>query len=134
MADLSGANLEQTDLRGANLYRANLKNTCLDPDNKPNANIEKFKFRKDKRHVIGYRSRSAGHIDKYRNGRTYSADWFSTSDTECHPGLYIWPTLRKARCWAGPKAEIIKVSVKPEDIHKAGFKWRCRQFTVIGKA
>jgi len=128
-ANLYGACLDEADLSKANLWGAQLGRTCLDPNNKPNAHIKGFE-RKDQ-YVIGYRTRSAWHIDGYRDNRTYSADWFSTSSTECHPGLYIWPTIQQAR-WSYKNAEIIKVLVKPEDVHKAGSKWRCRQFTVIG--
>jgi len=113
----------------ANLYWANLSGTCLDPDNAPNGDVEGFAHHGE--FVIGYRTRQAGHIDKYRDGRVYSADWFSTSDTECHPGLYLWPTLDDAIAWQ-KDAEIIRVRTKPADVHRAGSKWRCRWFEVLG--
>ena len=128
-ANLSWANLSRADLRGANLSWANLKNTCLDPDGEPNADVPGF--RRDHGYVIGYRTRKAGHIDKYRDGRYYSADWFSVSDTECHPGLYLWPSFEAAVDFR-PEEEIIKVRTKPSEVHHAGSKWRCRWFEVLG--
>lgn len=131
-ANLDGASLDGASLFGANLYGASLGDTCLDPDNKPNADVAGFRHRKDGRYVVGYRTRKAGHIKEYKNGRHYSADWFSTADTECHPGLYIWPTLTDARCWS--MNSLIRVSVRVKDIHRAGDKWRCREFEVLGSA
>ena len=132
-ANLRGANLTDADLtvahlRGANLAGATLTGTCLDSDSTPNADV--FGFGRCGRFVAAYRTRKAGHIDRYRDGRTYTADWFSTADTECHPGLYIWPTLEMARQWSG--GELIRVYALPEDVHRAGKKWRCRMFRVIG--
>ena len=135
-ADLRGADLRMADLREANLRRASLHTakltgSVLDPDNTPNADVVGFEQSGD--HVIGYRTREAGHIDKYRDGRTYAADWFSTCVTECHPGLYLWPTRKAAQEWS-PGKEIIKVETSPADIHHAGTKWRCRWFRVVGCA
>jgi len=128
-AILSGANLCRANLCRANLSGSILIGTCLDPESEPNGNIEGFNVSDGS--VLGYRTRVAGHIDKYRDGRIYSADWFSTAETECHPGLYLWPTLKLAQDYA-PGQEIIQVRTKPEDVHKAGAKWRCRWFEVIG--
>jgi len=130
-ANLSGADLFEVNLSKANLYGADLPNTCLDPNNPPNAKIDEF-IERDGELVIGYRTRKAGHIDEYRDGRTYSADWFSTSDTECHPGLYLWPSLKAAKQWKDE--ETIRVVTSPADIHKAGSKYRCRWFKVLGTA
>ena len=135
-ADLSGADLRWADLRWAdlcvaNLYGADLRQTCLDPDNMPSGADDSFK--RVRGYVIGYRTRKAGHIDQYRDGRYYSADVFSTDDTECHPGLYLWPTLALAKSWS-PNEELIKVRTRPTEVHKAGSKWRCRWFEVIGEA
>ena len=136
-ANLSGANLSRANLYGANLYGANLNGTVLDPANEPDADVADFQMKGCC--VIGYRTRKAGHIDQYRDGRIYAADWFSACATECHPGLYLWPTLAQARDWAreqncGADAEIIRVRTKPADVHHAGSKWRCRWFEVLGKA
>jgi len=127
-ATLSGADLSRANLFGANLYGADLSDTCLDPNNTPNGSIEGFK-RDDDGRVIGYRTRKAGHIDAYRDGRHYSADVFSTADTECHPGLYLCPTIEMA--WKFGDS-LIEVRTKPEHIHHAGSKWRCREFFVVG--
>ena len=129
-ANLINADLSSADLSYANLRRAKLSGTVLDPERLPNGNVDEFV--KDGNYVIGYRTRGAGHIDKYRDGRVYAADWFSTCETECHPGLYLWPTLVYARAWSYD--EIIRVRTFPHDVHKAGTKWRCRWFEVLGTA
>jgi hypothetical protein len=130
-ANLSGADLSWANLSRANLYGAKVSETHLDPERAPNAEVSEFEQQDG--YVIGYRTRNAGHIDKYRDGRVYSADWFSTADTECHPGLYLWPSLKHAQNYSGP-VEFIRVRTKPADVHKAGGKWRCRWFEVIGEA
>ena len=128
-ANLSEANLSEADLRWANLSEANLTNTVLDPTNIPNIPTE---FGKGPI-IYGYRTRKAGHIDIYRDGWTYSADWFSTCETECHPGLYLWPTLKEAIIFSGEDKEFIKVEAKLQHTHKAGSKYRTRWFKVISK-
>jgi hypothetical protein len=75
--------------------------------------------------AIGYRT-----VSNYAIGKTYKAPVFSTSSTECHPGLYLWPTLEQAIGYSGSYQGFIKVSAKPEDIHKAGNKFRCKEFHV----
>ena len=129
-ADLRGANLCGADLCGANLRGADLCETCLDIEFSPNKEIKGFK--KVRGYVIGYRTREAGHIKEYKDGQFYSADWFSVSDTECHPGLYLWPALEQAKEFSG-NVEFIKVRTKPTEVHKAGNKWSCRWFEVLGK-
>jgi len=134
-ANVTQANLTRADLTRADLFQANLagaivKGTCLDPDNEPNQDIEGFEHCGE--FVVAYRTREARHIDKYRDGRTYSADVFSTADTECHPGLYICPTVTQVKEFAVDQ-EIIRVHVRPRDVHRAGSKWRCREFFVVGK-
>ena len=130
-ANLQWADLRDTNLWQANLWGANLQYTCLDPDLFPNANTDGFTVDGD--HIIGYRTRNARHIDKYRDGQAYNADWFSVADTECHPGLYVWPTIDDTRGWS-PQVELIAVRIHPKDLHKAGNKWRCRGFVVIGRS
>jgi hypothetical protein len=105
-----------------------LEKTCLAHDNVPTGADAAFAYDGD--YVIGYRTEKAGHIDKYRVGRCYSADVFSTSDTECHPGLYLWPTLAQATAFSG-EVPMIMVRTKPETIHKAGEKYRCQWFEVV---
>jgi len=130
-ADLSGARLSGAKLSGADLYGAHLAQTVLDPDAAPNGDATGFQREGD--WIVGYRTRKAGHIDQYRDGRIYAADWFSVCDTECHPGLYLWPTLAAASAWA-PNHEIIRVRTRSQDVHRAGEKWRCRWFEVLGPA
>jgi len=130
-ANLSRANLSRADLWRANLFGCNVHLTVLDPDNTPNADVDGFE--RDGEYIIGYRTREAGHIDMYRDGRIYAADWFSTCTTECHPGLYLWPSLEQARDFSPCCSEFIRVRTKPADVHRAGTKWRCRWFEVLGK-
>jgi hypothetical protein len=62
------------------------------------------------------------------------APWFSTSDTECHPGLYLWPTKGEAEKWlenCSQEEKIVKVRALAADVHKAVDKWRCKKFTVV---
>jgi len=121
-ADLRNADLKDAILWNTNLHMANLKDTCLDPDNVPNSPEEMSLG-------IGYRTETAGHIDKYRVGRYYSADVFSTSDTECHPGLYLFPTLKELGRYY-KRDKYIKVITRQQDCHKAGNKYRTRWFYV----
>ncbi len=132
-ANLEGANLQRANLQRANLYdanlqRANLKNTCLDPENTPTGADSSFQVEGE--YILGYRTEKAGHIDKYRVGQFYSADFFSTSSTDCHPGLFLWPTLAYARAFSGD-VPMIKVRTRAGDVHKAGGKYRCRWFEVL---
>lgn len=138
-ANLSYAKLDEANLVGTNLWETNLQQaglagTVLDPNNVPNGDVRGFERTQEGR-VVGYRSREAGHIyGGYRDGRYYSADVFSTCDeTECHPGLYIWPTLHLARKSLTVPGEIIRVETEPKEVHHVGNKWRCRWFYVIGK-
>ena len=127
-ADLTGADLTRANLTWANLTGADLTGTCLDPDNRPTGADDSFEIQNG--YAIGYRTEIAGHIDRYRIGRFYSADFFSTSETECHPGLYLWPTLRQSIGYRG-NVPMIKVRTRPEAIHKVGSKYRCQWFEVL---
>jgi hypothetical protein len=123
--------LSEANLFGANLFGAVVEKTCLDTTNKTTGADKRF--RRVGKYVIGYRTAKAGHIDKYRVGRFYTADWFSTADTECHPGLYLWPTVDQARQYAakyGIEGPIIMVRTYVKDVHKAGTRYRCRWFEV----
>ena|GEM_PF-5709961 len=130
-ASLRKAKLEGAELFGANLFHARLENTCLDPLNKPNGDVKGFQ--RCGGYVLGYRTRQAGHVDEYEDGRWYNADWFSTSANDCHPGLYLWPLKALAHEWAIDR-EVIAVYSRPEDVHKAGLKWRTKAFLVLGSA
>jgi uncharacterized protein YjbI with pentapeptide repeats len=134
-ANLRGANLRRANLSDANLTRANLhgadlSGTCLDPANEPNADTAGFEHKGTD--VIGYRTRTAGHIDQYRDGRIYAADWFSTDTTACHPGLYLCPDIATARRQQQHIGELIRVVTRKADVHRAADKWRCRWFRVLG--
>lgn len=60
----------------------------------------------------------------------YGAEVFSTDETECHPGWYLWPTLKSARKFSG-NTEFVKVKTKKTAIHKAGSKWRAQWIEVL---
>ena len=57
---------------------------------------------------------------------------FSTANTKCHPGLYLFPKIQNVIDYIDNNCEIIKVETLQSEIHKAGNKWRCRWFKVIG--
>jgi hypothetical protein len=134
-ADLSGANLSGSNLFGANLSGANLSETCLDPKNKPNGISKDFEESLDLEDwVIGYRSRGTSAPGLILlDDRIYGCEVFSTDSTECHPGWYIWPTLKQATEYSG-KVKFVRVRTRPHDIHQAGTKWRTRMIWVIGDA
>jgi 5'-3' exonuclease len=129
-ADLTLANLIRTNLTGANLT-----DTVLDPCNDPNCDAEEFELVGD--HCTGYRSRRSlfAGDNTYEIGKTYTAPFFSICDTWCHPGLYVCPTIDKARSY---DADIIEVSFDPKDLHRAGNKyrrnWHATKDEPVGKA
>jgi uncharacterized protein YjbI with pentapeptide repeats len=129
-ADLTEAKLQNTKLNMTNLTGANLTDTVLDPCNDPNGDSEEFELVGD--HCTGYRSRRSlfAGDNTYEIGKTYTAPFFSTCDTRCHPGLYVCPTIDKARSY---DADIIEVSFDHKDLHRAGNKYRVKQFQVIGE-
>jgi hypothetical protein len=135
-ADLSWANLSWADLSGANLSWADLRDTVLDPARPASgAGVEFERDPDDPDYVFGYRTQRSTCVgaSRYEVGQHYEAPLFSVCpDTECHPGLYLWPTLEMAlewrRRWSG--GEIIKVRVLAADVHHVGDKWRCRAFDV----
>lgn len=137
--DLRWAKLDNSNLRGTDFTGAALQNTCLGPENRPNAGVEGFKIESE--HVIGYRTQRPIHkYDIYKEGEEYKAPWFSTSTQECHPGLYLYPTVQHVIGFCESNRitgyQIIKVRSLISDIHKAGkgpdYKWRTKKFTVIG--
>lgn len=127
--NFSGCDFAFSNLMGTVFMKCDLTDTVLDLRRKANGDVDGFK--RDGYYVYGYRTEAAGHIGKYIVGRTYSADIFSTcSRTECHPGLYLWPTKRRAHDWSG-LVPYIKVKALARDVHRVGNKWRCRAFTVV---
>jgi hypothetical protein len=132
-ADLTGAYVGGADLAGADLRGADLAKTCLDPMVPPNARADvfcQFRTRSGSYWCVGYRTVNSpvmGGSD-YQVGKVYTAPVFSTSNTTCHPGLYLWPEPRLVR-----KDDSIPVAVvlaRPYDIHQADSQWRCREFLV----
>jgi len=129
-ADLWKANLQGANLQGADLWRTYLQDTCLDPNNIPNADVSAFRETEEE-YVFGYRTRKSpipgGSLV---NDRIYGCDVFSTADTECHPGWYLWPTKKDVTTFSG-QVEIIKVKSRIKDVHKVGNKWRSRTIHII---
>ena len=127
----SKANLYGANLYGANLGGADLGGTVLDPSNAPNHQAEDFTER-DGEWVIGYRTRETSAAGrKLQDDRIYGCEVFSTADTECHPGWYLWPSLETARNFSS-NVPMVQVKAREKDIHHAGTKWRSRAIWIIG--
>lgn len=151
MANLRGAKLRDADLRGACLQGANiqgvnlqmadfegadLRDTILDPVNEANQDISRFETITDRNGsewCVGYRTANSLHVGRteYKVGEEYKAPYFSTSDDECHPGLYVWPSYKMSMNYSN--SACIKVIFRPHDCHRAGYKWRVREFIVVEK-
>ena len=130
-ATLSGAKLSGANLSRADLSRADLSGTILDPSNKPNAITDDFSDANEG-WIFGYRTRATTAAGKtLQDDRIYGAEVFSTCETDCHPGWYLWPTIKHCKDFSGD-VEMIKVKARKIDIHKAGGKWRSRAIWVIG--
>jgi uncharacterized protein YjbI with pentapeptide repeats len=136
-ADFTNANLTASRLDRATIFyhsrmfkNANLKNTCLDPNAKPNGNIRGFVTEGEV--AIGYRKRCSGRdaYKVYEDGRTYTCPVFSVSPLGDHPGFRVWSNASDIHNWRSE--EIIKVKILKKHLHCAQNKWRCRQFTVEG--
>jgi len=137
-ADLHSANLRSADLSYANLHSANLRHadlrySALDPSNTPNAEVDSFTIRGDG-WLEGFRTRATSAVGRtLQNDRYYAAEVFSTSDAECHPGWYLWPTRQHVVDFSGD-APLVLVRARRQDIHRAGSKWRSRMIHVLGNA
>jgi uncharacterized protein YjbI with pentapeptide repeats len=129
-ANLSGANLTKANLTETNFHEAYLSGTCLDPEkNTPETDLSAFEKMDD--YLIGYRTNNSAIIDPsnlYKVGEKYKSPYFSVcTKTECHPGLYIFPTLQQAEELGG---KIIRVRALIKDTLKAGNKYRTKEFVV----
>jgi len=129
-ANLENANFKNTTLKGTNFEGANLTNTVLDPMNIPNGITDKFET--DNGWCVGYRTRNSPIMGSniYRVGEWYTAPIFSTGSTACHPGLYVFPTTGKVLDFTGRNCAIVSVIFRSWDCHKAGNKYRVREFLV----
>jgi hypothetical protein len=127
-ADLNEANLTGANLRGADLTGADLGGTVLDSMAAPNGNCEDFHM-DGGRWAIGYRTKNSPHLggDGYTVGELVEAPYFSTCSTECHPGIFVLPTIRESLEWG---EEIVRVIFRPWECHRAGSKWRVRWLIV----
>lgn len=124
-AKLQRAKLQGAKLQGANLRGANLQNTCLDPMNRPNGDVEGFELTSDG-WAIGYRTVNSPHVGGpgYVVGQAYQAPVFSTCSTDCHPGIFVSRTIEAALEWG---SSVVKVIFRPWECHRAGAKWRVRE-------
>jgi len=131
-AKLHGANLHEADLSEADLRGADLSETCLDPMQPPNGDVKGFELIDGGNWAVGYRTCDSPHLGGpgYQIGESYVVPVFSTSGTECHPGLFVCPSVEAAQKWG---SDIIKVIFRPWDCHKAGEKHRVREFIVWEK-
>ncbi|RLG44721.1 MAG: hypothetical protein DRN81_03830, partial [Thermoproteota archaeon] len=138
--NFEGVDLTNHNLAGLHLQGVNLTGTCLDPENKPNGDVEGFEVDPtDSSRVIGYRTRKSlfnGDLEMV-DGETYTAPVFSTAETECHPGLYLYPTAHTVDAFCKEHNvrhyEIIRVTTRSCDVHRAGSKWRTKELQVVGE-
>jgi len=135
-ADLTGADLTSADLRGADMTGADLTKTCLDPSNSiPRVTDAEIlggglEIGGDD-WIYGWRTERSTEVgDTHYTPGEYTAPYFSTSDTKCHPGIYL-----ASREWIGkkyPDRSIVRVRCRREDLHRTSNKWRCRKLEVLG--
>ena len=142
-ANLRGTDLGGTDLGGTDLGGANLRGTGLAMSAPANGDVAGFATDLDRPgNVIGYRTRTAlfNGARRYEDGNQYGVTMFSVTDTECHPGLHVFPSVSALRTWLRGEAkdyadaEIIAVSLTASWTHHACSKWRTRMFRVLGRA
>lgn len=125
--DLGFVDLGHAYLGGAKLGGAYLGGTCLDPANIPNGDADGFEVVDPENGICrGYRTKNSPHLGGpgYELGGWYEAPWFSTADTECHPGLYVRPEK---------DAGDISVLFWKGCLHRAGDKYRVKRFIVEGE-
>ncbi len=139
-ADLRGAYLRGADLRGAYLSGAYLRRTILDPQHTPYFYPTNFLlaegFEVEGDFVIGWRSRVSTHVGNtdYQPGTVHAAPVLSMDiNTECHPGLYLWPLHQQAETWAafGEDRRVVRVAAIRTELVHAGDKWRCKRLLVL---
>lgn len=130
-ANLHGAILTGAILTDAILTGADLTGTCLDPNAELSGASDKWLKATTRSGVVwvcGYRTLRSTHVGNqvYTPGY-YEAPVFSTAPTECHPGLYLFRTIKRARDWANGEP-VIEVITLASEIHEAGGKSRCKWF------
>lgn len=141
----TGAVLHTVDsdtLRWADLSGAYLSDTCLDPMHAANADVTGYEIqttRNGETWCVGYRTGRSVCVGStaYEPGTIHEAPVFSVADTDCYPGLYVFPTPEAVREWGKRNninyPEIVRVWFRAVDCHRAGDKWRVRWFVVAGK-
>ena len=140
-ADLRGANLRGANLRRAYLRRAylrdadlrdaDLRDTCLDPLAPPNGNCDAFTDL-EPGWKVGYRTKNSPYMDgpQYIVGELREAPVFSTAPTDCHPGIFVCPTIDAVHQWLHSQkfmaCPVVSVIFRPWECHRAGDKYRVR--------
>ena len=115
----------------ADLSGADLSGTVLDPVSKIPTVDDFGGLTIVEGYAYGFRTRVAQHVGgaTYVVGQTYVAPWFSTCSTSCHPGLYM-----ATQAWLddnGYSKDRVRVRCRVKDLHRAGDKFRCREFEVL---
>lgn len=140
-ADLRGANLERANLQWAKLYQtrlswtklngATLNDTVLERNKKTNKKTDGFEKIDNGEWLIGYRTKRSHHMKTlpYKTGDHRVAPVFSVCQTECHPGIYVCPTIAQVLQRFG--SDVVKVMFRPRDLHRAGDKYRVRSLIVL---
>jgi hypothetical protein len=107
-AKLEGANLEGADLNGADLNGADLTGVAHDarpPTGALDERWERVRSRSGFEWVRGWRTRNSPLAPRparrdYDDGEVIEAyPWLDAGDSQCAPGVYLWPTLAAAREW-----------------------------------
>ncbi|MFC1682315.1 pentapeptide repeat-containing protein [Nanoarchaeota archaeon] len=138
-ANIRGGNFVGADLLRTDFTGADLTGSCLDPMNVPNGDVKDFERDPERDgFLIGFRSRRPIFTGgkPYEIRETYTTPVFSSSSESCHPGLYVFPTVETVddflSTYFSMNQDLVKVVFRPEDCHRAGNKWRVRQFDVVG--
>jgi hypothetical protein len=128
-ADLRCADLRCADLRRADLWCADLRETALDPLSMPNSECSDFETIDGGQWCVGYRTQNSPHLGGrgYHVGDLIEAPYFSTCSTECHPGIFVLPTVEDCEEWGDI---FVKVIFRQWECHRAGSKWRVKWLIV----
>ena len=135
-AKLHVANLRGADLSRANLSEANISGTYIDPMAPiPLTDLSNF-TEHDGEYVIGFRTKKSVHCGEteYIPGECYSAPFFSVdTDTECHPGIYLSPSIENLNDNEYTKYchNIVKVKALKSETIKACGKYRAKRIWVL---
>ena len=133
-ANLRDANLSGANLSGANLRGADLSGTCLDPANTippiSDETLLSAELTIDGEFVRGWRTYKSQHCGTtfYERNSHHVAPYFSTSETICHPGIYM-----AGKAWLDsnyPDVAIVPCHCLRSELHHAGDKFRAKQIWI----